>query len=458
MKVVNAVEESYKEYVQARHAKLFKGLGKLDGKYHIQLKDNAVPYAVNTPRRIALPLMPKVKDKLVGLERQGVISKVDQPTDWCAPIVAVPESNGDVRVCVDLTKLNDQVKRERLMLPSVDDVLSQLSGAKVFSKLDANSGFYQIELTPELALLTTFITPFGRFCYNRLPFGITSAPEHFQKRMQSVLAGVEGTVNMIDDTLVYGKDQTEHDERLVEVLLKLEEAGITLNLTFLGHVVDASGIRPDPEKIKAIRDMEDPTNVTELRRCPGMTNHLGKFSDKIAEVSKPLRDLLSTKNSWVWESPQKESFNALKKLFSSEDVVLAHYDREAQTIVSAEASSYGLGAVLEQKQKDQKWKPVAYQSRSLTACEQRYAQIEKEAPATTWACERFNSYLLWKTFEVQTDHKPLIYLLSSKKDLDCLPPRIQSFRMRLMKYSLQHRPCTWKKYTLCRRPFESSKF
>ena len=115
------------------------------------------------------------------------------------------------------------------MLPSVEDVLSQLSGAKVFSKLDANSGFYQIELTPQSALLTTFITPIGRFCYNRLPFGITSAPEYFQKRMQSVLAGVEGTVNMIDDTLVYGRNQTEHDERLEKVFQKLEEAGITLN-------------------------------------------------------------------------------------------------------------------------------------------------------------------------------------------------------------------------------------
>ena len=147
--------------MQARHPKLFKGLGKLDGKYHIQLKDYFVPYAVNTPRRTALPLMPKVKDKLVELERQDMISKVDQPIDWCAPIVAVPKGNGGVKVCVDLTKLNDQMKRERLMLPSVDDILAQLSGAKVFSKLDANSGFYLIDLTPEPALLATFVTLFG---------------------------------------------------------------------------------------------------------------------------------------------------------------------------------------------------------------------------------------------------------------------------------------------------------
>lgn len=131
----------------------------------------------------------------------------------------------------------------------------------------------------------------------------------------------------------------------------------------------------------------------------------------------------------VRENPQKESFSAPKNLLASEDVVLAHYDCEAETRVLADASSYGLSAVLEQKQKDLNRKPVAYQSRSLAACEQRYAQIEKEALATTWLCERFNSYLLGKTYEVQTDHTPLLYLLSSKKDLYCLPPRIRRFQM-----------------------------
>ena len=262
--VVHSVE-SYEAQVKARHPKLFEGLGKLEGEYRIKLIDDAVSYAVNAPRLVALPLLPKVKAKVEQLERQGVISKVDQPTDWCAPMVVVQKSNEDVRVCVDLTKLNDQVKRERLILPSVDNVLAQLSGRKIFSKIDANSGFYQIQLAEESTLPTTFITPFGRFCYNRLPFGITSAPEHFQKRMQSILAGVEGTVNMTDDTLVFGRDQNEHDERLEKVLAKIEKAGITLNsdkceysktrVTFLGHVVDASGVSPYPEKVKAILDM-----------------------------------------------------------------------------------------------------------------------------------------------------------------------------------------------------------
>ena len=169
---------------------LFQGLGKLQGQYHIKLKDNAQPFALTVPRRVAIPLLPKVKEELERMEAMGVISKVDEPTDWCAGLVVVPKSNGQVRICVDLTKLNKSVCQERHLLPSVEQILAQLEGAKVFSKLDANSGFWQIELAPESAKLTTFISPFGRFCFNRLPFGITSAPEHFQKRMSSILAGL----------------------------------------------------------------------------------------------------------------------------------------------------------------------------------------------------------------------------------------------------------------------------
>ena len=145
------------------------------------------------------------------MEQLGVISKVDEPTDWCAGMVVVPKQDGKVRICMDLTKLNKSVCRERHILPTVDHTLAQLGGAKVFTKLNANSGFWQIERSKKSAFLTTFITPFGRFCFNCLPFGITSAPEYFQKRMSEILSGLEGVVCMVDDVLIHGRTQEEHD-------------------------------------------------------------------------------------------------------------------------------------------------------------------------------------------------------------------------------------------------------
>ena len=128
-----------------------------------------------------------------------------EPTEWCAPMVVVPKSNDKVRICVDYTHLNQAVKRERHILPTVDHVLAQISGASVFSKLDANCGFHQIKLTEDSKPLTTFITPSGRYCYNRLPFGINSGPEHFQMQLHRVLENQPGVVCLMDDTVVYEK-------------------------------------------------------------------------------------------------------------------------------------------------------------------------------------------------------------------------------------------------------------
>ena len=153
-----------------------------------------------------------------------------------------------MRICVDLSRLNESVCRERHPLPVVEQVLAQLTGAKLFSKLDANSGFWQIPLSPESALLTTFITPFRWFCYHQLPFGnpITSAPEHFQKRMLSILSGVEGVLCMMDDILVHGKTQEEHDNCLLAVLQRIQRSILTLNKEkcfFSLHEVKFLGLR-----------------------------------------------------------------------------------------------------------------------------------------------------------------------------------------------------------------------
>ena len=163
---------------------------------------------------------------MVGL---GVISQISEPTEWCTGMVPVQKKNGKVRICVDLTQLNQSVKREHHQLPAVEQVLTQVAGAKVFSKLDYNSGFWQIQLSPESAQLTVFITPFGRYQFHRLPFMITSAPEHLQRPVSETLSGIEGTVSMMDDILVFGKDQEEHDKNLNKALQRIEKAGLTLS-------------------------------------------------------------------------------------------------------------------------------------------------------------------------------------------------------------------------------------
>jgi hypothetical protein len=163
------------------------------------------------------------------MENLGVISKVDVPTEWCAGMVVVPKPDGNIRICVDLTKLNENVLRETYPLPKIDNLLAQISESKIFTKLDCNSGFWQEKLDEQSRLLTTFITPFGRFCFNRMPFGIKTAPEHYQKKMNEILDGLDGQICIIDDILIHGKTQKEHDTRLRAVLKKLDESGATLN-------------------------------------------------------------------------------------------------------------------------------------------------------------------------------------------------------------------------------------
>ena len=290
--------------------------------------------------------------------------------------------------------------------------------------------------------MTTFITPFGRFCFNRLPFGISSAPEIFQRTMTGILQGLEGIVCHMDDILVHGVDQGEHDQRVRAVLQRLQAAGLTLNekcessktrITFLGHIITSKGIEADPEKTTAVREFLTPGNITELQRFNGMVNQLSKFLPELAIINEPLRQLLRKDREWIWDSAQKDAFNAIKEALVSTPV-LAHYDPKRQTIVAADACQNGLGAVLLQVDADGNKLPICYASRSLTDAETRYAVIEKEALAATWACEKFSDYILGMSFTLETDHKPLVPLLSTT-DLDKMPPRVLRFRLRMMRFS-----------------------
>ncbi|UYV81689.1 K02A2.6-like, partial [Cordylochernes scorpioides] len=417
----------------------------------IKLKDESQPHAIYTPRRIPIPLLNKTKEQLDQMVEKGVIEKVEQPTDWCAPMVIVPKpSSNDLRNCVDLTALNKFVKREHYPIPSVEYTLAQMGGAKLFSKLDANSEFWQIPLSEESSSLTTFLTPFGRYRFKRLPFGISSAPEVFQRKMSNLLESQSGVNYHMDDIVIWGATQEEHDERLRCVLRKLQDSGLTLNkekcifsvkeIKFLGHLITERGVLPDPNKVKAIREFPSPSSISEVRRFLGMVNFTGKFIPDLSTILYPLNQLLVKRNDCRWDSAQEEAFEKVKKLLSTSPA-LTLFDPNLPTTVSADASSYGLGAVLLQKSEDGYQKAVAYASRTMSETEKRWAQIEKESLAIVWACERFQDYLMGNTFSIETDHKPLIPIFSTK-NLDEMTPRIQRLRLRMMRYSysIHHTP------------------
>lgn len=170
-----------------------------------------------------------MKDELDRIEANDIIEAVTEPTEWCAPLVPVPKRNGKARTCVHLKRLNKAVKRERFILPTSEEMIAQLNGSTVFSSLDAASGFWQIPLDRDSQRLTTFITPYGRYCFKRLPFGITSVPEIFKRKMVETLEGLQGVTVYMDDVIVHGRDMGEHNERLQKVMERLESVGLKLN-------------------------------------------------------------------------------------------------------------------------------------------------------------------------------------------------------------------------------------
>ena len=253
--------------------------------------------------------------------------------------------------------------------------------------------------------------------------------------MSQILIDLDGVICHMDDILVYAPDQVTHDQCL-------REAGVTLNekcefsktsIKFLGHIIDANGIHVDPDKVQAIGKFPAPTNITELQRFMGMVNQLVKVIPSLADSNTPLCHLLHKDTAWVWDQPQQSVFEQIKELLISPPV-LAHYDPKRPTVIAADASNTGIGAVLLQAQGDGSRQPVCFIPHSLSNTEKNYAVIEKEALAATWACERFSDYVLGLNFTVETDHTPLVPLLSTA-ELHKMPPRIQHFRLRLMRYN-----------------------
>ena len=195
---------------------VFEGLGKLDGQYTI-VTDKSVKPVVHTPRRLPIALIDQVQEKLDKMVKDGIIAKVHQPTDWVSSMLAVrkpttgPDGKADIRICLDPKDLNGATKREHFPMATIEEVVTRLNGAKIFSVFDASNGFWQVELDHASSLLTTFNTPFGCYCWKRMPFGINSAPEVWQQKMQEHIEGLYGVEVIADDFVVVGFGNTPEE-------------------------------------------------------------------------------------------------------------------------------------------------------------------------------------------------------------------------------------------------------
>ena len=244
-KITNKTGEDLKKEIKSLYPELFEGLGRIGPVYKMTLKENAIP-VVQAPREVPATIRERLKEELDRMEKDDVIKKVGEPTDWVSSIAIVEKPDGSLRICLDPRDLNQNLKREHYQLPTFEKISMRLSGATLFTKLDANEGYWQIPLDYEISLLTTMNTPFGRYRFNRMPFGILSAQEVFHKRVQQLFGDVPNVETDIDDFLIWGTNQTNHDERLIECLERMKIHNITLNynkcsfrepsVTYLGHI------------------------------------------------------------------------------------------------------------------------------------------------------------------------------------------------------------------------------
>ena len=425
---INHVKSRSLQSVLDGHPEVFKSeLGTLKG-YEAKIfvdpdarprfcKARSVPYAMTE----------KVEEELERLEKEGIIEPV-QFADWAAPIVAVLKADGrSVRICGDFkVTINQASKLDRYPIPKIEDLLARLAGGKLFSKLDMSQAYQQLLLDDESKKYSVINTHRGLFRYNRLPFGIASAPGIFQRVMESLLSGIPGVIVYIDDILITGKTEADHLAALEEVLKRLENAGLRLkrdkcvflapSVIYLGHRIDAQGIRPVAEKVKAIQDAPHPRNVTELKSYLGLLTYYSRFLPNLSNTLAPLYKLLKRTVQWNWNEEQETAFTQSKKLLLSSQL-LVHFDSTLEIRLACDASAYGIGAVLSHKMPDGSEKPVGFVSRTLSDAEKKYSQIEKEALACVFGVKRFHTYLFGHHFVLQTDHKPLMTLFNESKEI-----------------------------------------
>lgn len=438
-KNINSVNVNCKDSIINQYSDIFQGIGQFKTPLELHTQPEAQPI-VKPPRRVPHALMERLANKLRSLEEYQIIEKVDHPQSFVSNLVIIEKSDGNLRICLDPQDLNKVLIREYHLIPTLEEIVAKLSNKSVFSVLDLSEGFYNIKLTDKSSDLCAFSTPFGCYKFLRLPFGLSVAPEIFQKYSEKTFGDIPGVVIYCDDLMICADNIKEHDKILKCVLERAKENNVRFNkrkfqyklkeVKYFGHIFSKDGMKIDPDRVKAILNIKSPNNKKELQIFLGMINYLRNFVCKLAEWTAPLTMLLKKDISWLWTDVHEKAFSNIKKLISTAPI-LKNFNAKLPVTIQCDASKNGLGCCLMQN-----GQPVCYASRSLTSAERSFSQIEKELLSVVWATKKFHYYIYGKKCIVLNDHKPLESLL--KKGVHEIPSsRLQRLKLKLLKYNIE---------------------
>jgi len=386
--------------------------------FSIDLIPGAGPVSA-APYRMAPAELAELKNQIEDLLEKKFIRPSASP--WGAPVLLVKKKDGSSRLCVDYRQLNKLTIKNKYPLPRIDDLLDQLRGAGVFSKIDLRSGYHQILVKPEDVQKTAFRSRYGHYEYVVMPFGVTNAPAVFMDYMNRIFRPYldRFVVVFIDDILIYSRTREEHADHLRIVLEVLREHQLYGKLSkcefwldevqFLGHVISSRGISVDPSKIETVLKWERPQTVTEVRSFLGLAGYYRRFVEGFSKMVSPLTQLTRKDQPFSWTDKCDECFEEMKKRLTTAPILIIP-DTSKMFEVYYDASYQGLGCVLMQEKR-----PVAYASRQLKVHEKNYPTHDLELAVVVFALKTWRHYLYGSQFQVFSDHKSLKYLFDQKE-------------------------------------------
>ncbi|XP_036322132.1 uncharacterized protein K02A2.6-like [Rhagoletis pomonella] len=354
IKRIDVIREASKDEFIRNYSDVFEGTGCFVTNLDIKVKKSSVP-VVKPARRIPQSLVAKVKNELQNMVEKKIIERVDGPIERASNLVIVEKKSGKLRLCIDPQDLNADILSENHTIPSFESISVRIANSKIFTVLDLKEGFWQIGLSAKASELCSFNTPFGCYRFKRLPFGIKIGPGVFQKYNERNYEDIPNVIVFIDDILIAAKSVEEHDRTLRLVMERARKLNIKFNVDkiqykvtevkYLGKIISLDGIRCDPDRVRAIMQIQKPNNKKDLQKLLGMISYIREYIPNLSSISQPLRELLKSNVVYEWQSAHESCLQLIKAMIANAPT-LQSFDDKKEITVETDASKFGIGKFL----------------------------------------------------------------------------------------------------------------